>query len=103
MAFEFRKSTLTDIPTLLHMAEEAKKTMRQSGNLTQWSDGYPSDEVFRNDIGKGVSYVIEENGVAVGTFAFVPVSSFVRDSGAKMTTASIPMPPSTCPRSVIFT
>ena len=72
MAVEIRKSTLTDIPTLLHLAEEAKKTMRQSGNLTQWSDGYPSDEVFRNDIGKGVSYVIEENGVAVGTFAFVP-------------------------------
>ncbi len=67
-----RKSTINDIPTLLEIAEEAKQTMRESGNLKQWTDGYPSADVFRQDIEKGVSYVVEEDGTVVATFALVP-------------------------------
>jgi len=46
--------------------------MRESGNLKQWTDGYPSAEVFGYDIAQGVSYVVEEEGACVGTFALVP-------------------------------
>ncbi len=66
-----RKSLLAEIPVLLQIAEEAKLTMRESGNLKQWTDGYPSAEVFRQDIARGVSYVVEQNGQAVATFALV--------------------------------
>ncbi len=67
-----RKTTINDIPTLLEITEEAKQTMRESGNLKQWTDGYPSADVFRHDIEKGVSYVVEDNGAVVATFALVP-------------------------------
>ncbi len=46
--------------------------MRESGNLKQWTDGYPSADVFRQDIAQGVSYVVEEEGVVVATFALIP-------------------------------
>jgi len=67
-----RHSTPDDIPTLLDIAEEAKITMRESGNLNQWTEGYPSAEVFLQDIHQGVSYVVEQEGTPVATFAFVP-------------------------------
>lgn len=66
------KSVETDIPVLLSLAEEARRTMRECGNLNQWINGYPSAEVFRQDIERGVSYIIKDNGNPVGTFAFVP-------------------------------
>ncbi len=67
-----RKTHTEDIPALLEIAEEAKQTMRESGNMKQWTDGYPSAEVFREDIQRGVSYVVERKGQAVATFALVP-------------------------------
>lgn len=47
---------------------EAKRKMRASGNMGQWTGGYPSDEVLRNDIERGFSYVVEENGRMIATF-----------------------------------
>ncbi len=67
-----RPSTQADIPTLLQIAEEAKQTMRESGNQHQWTDGYPSAEVFREDILRGVSYVVEREDKPVATFALIP-------------------------------
>ena len=46
--------------------------MRKSGNIHQWSDSYPSSSVFKNDISKGNSYIIEEDDKAIGTFALIP-------------------------------
>ncbi len=46
--------------------------MRESGNLKQWTDGYPSADVFRQDIEKGVSYVVEQDGKVAATFALIP-------------------------------
>ncbi len=46
--------------------------MRESGNLKQWTDGYPSAVVFSKDIEQGVSYVVEDNGEVVATFALIP-------------------------------
>lgn len=71
---KIRLSTPADVPTLLHLAQEAKKTMRQSGNTKQWTDNYPSAEVFLADIERGGSYIIsdQETGQPVATFAFLP-------------------------------
>jgi len=67
-----RHSTTNDIPSLLEIAEEARQTMRESGNLKQWTDGYPSVEAFGQDIRQGVSYVVEQEGRVVATFALIP-------------------------------
>ncbi len=47
--------------------------MRENGNHGQWVGGYPSADVFLEDIARGCSYLIEaSDGTAVGTFAFIP-------------------------------
>ncbi len=74
MKRSIRRSTEADIPALLLLAEEGKKTMRHSGNMKQWGEGYPSAEVFMADIGREASYLVidDESQQAVATFAFIP-------------------------------
>ena len=67
-----RKSTLQDIPILMLLADEARGIMRKNGNMNQWINGYPTEEVFRRDIINGHSYLIEDEGEPTGTFAFIP-------------------------------
>ena len=69
-----RKATYDDIPALMRIFECAKGIMRASGNLKQWGDGYPSVDVVRRDIERGVCYVAsaDENGVIEATMAFIP-------------------------------
>ena len=72
MNYVIRKSNKEDIPIMLELADNARMIMRQSGNLSQWDNDYPSAEVFLHDIQCGCSYLIENNGIGVGTFAFIP-------------------------------
>ena len=72
MNYVIRKSNKEDIPIMLELADYARMIMRQSGNLSQWDNGYPSAEVFLHDIQCGCSYLIENNRLGVGTFAFIP-------------------------------
>lgn len=69
-----RKATYDDIPALMRIFECAKRIMRASGNLKQWGDGYPSVDVVRRDIERGVCYVASavENGAIEATMAFIP-------------------------------
>ena len=70
--FTFRHGTLADVPTLLRLAEAAKRTMRASGNQLQWIDGYPSASAFEADIEHHVCIIMEREGNPVATFAFIP-------------------------------
>lgn len=65
---KIRKSQLSDIPIMLEIIAEAKGKMRASGNFLQWTDGYPTEGVLRNDIEHGYSYVVEEHGELIATF-----------------------------------
>ena len=49
--YVIRRSTVADVDVLLALADEARATMRASGNMNQWVNGYPSREVFESDIG----------------------------------------------------
>jgi hypothetical protein len=60
---------MTDIMTVMNAA---KKIMRQSGNLHQWGEGYPSEVVITADIERNGGFVIEDDGKVVGYFAFLP-------------------------------
>ena len=69
----------TDIPEIMQVIEAAKKIMRQSGNMHQWADGYPSEAVIISDMEKHGGFVLEEGdgedqstGRIVGYFAFLP-------------------------------
>ena len=45
-----REARPTDITEVMQVMEAAKKIMRQSGNMHQWVDGYPSEAVVFKDI-----------------------------------------------------
>lgn len=47
---------------------EAKLKMRGCGNMHQWEGNYPSEAILENDIRRGFSYVLEDEGLVVATF-----------------------------------
>ena len=67
-----RKTLDTDIPTVMAIYDAARAFMREHGNATQWPVGTPSAEQLKSDIAAGGSYVCEEDGRVVATFAFLP-------------------------------
>ena len=64
---------------IMTVMDAAKKIMRQSGNMHQWEEGYPSEAVITADMEKNGGFVVEEDdgeyqssGKVVGYFAFLP-------------------------------
>ncbi|MDO4949818.1 MAG: GNAT family N-acetyltransferase [Bacteroidales bacterium] len=62
------KASIDDIPAMQLVFEAAKRKMRASGNMLQWTGGYPTEEILRNDIQRGFSYVICHKDCLVATF-----------------------------------
>lgn len=67
-----RTSWPADVGRIMEVFSAAKEIMRLSGNLCQWGEGYPSTDVIKADIERDGSFVIEDDGVIVGYFAFLP-------------------------------
>ena len=67
-----REAKPIDIPMILQVMDAAKRIMRQSGNMHQWGEGYPSEAVITSDIEKRGGFVIEDEGCIIGYFAFLP-------------------------------
>ena len=63
-----RKTTIADIPQLREIFDIARQFMANTGNPSQWVDGYPSDEQLTQDIENGDSYVVEKDDKVVATF-----------------------------------
>lgn len=63
-----RKSTITDIPRMMEIFAVARRFMKETDNPNQWADNYPSEDLLKEDIKSGDSYVcISENNI-VATF-----------------------------------
>lgn len=69
---QIRTATYDDIPVLMEIFRKARGIMRASGNLHQWNDSYPSEEIVREDIGHGHCIVLCEAGEVTATMAFIP-------------------------------
>ena len=65
-----RKTRTDDMDAVLNIYAEARKYMRESGNLEQWANGYPAREDVLSDIAEGASYVCEDGGEVVAVFYF---------------------------------
>jgi GNAT superfamily N-acetyltransferase len=60
----FRLSTLTDLPAIWDILQQAIARRKADGS-EQWQDGYPNLEVVQNDIEKEVGFVLTlENEIA---------------------------------------
>lgn len=64
----FRKSTEKDLKNIMKIINGAKEFLKEN-KVDQWQSGYPNEEVILLDIEKGYSYVLEDNGVIIGTTA----------------------------------
>ena len=65
-----RLSQIHDLPELMDIFSEARGTIAQLG-IDQWQNGYPSQPVIEEDIARGQSYVVEQEGAVQGTFVLV--------------------------------
>ncbi|RZJ53311.1 MAG: N-acetyltransferase [Flavobacterium sp.] len=65
------KAQSKDIEIILSIIGEARQIMRETGNMTQWDNGYPSSDVILNDIGNDEAFVCVQNEVIVGYFCFM--------------------------------
>ncbi len=66
-----REANPTDMTSIMQVMEAAKGIMRSSGNMYQWTDGYPSEDVILSDMEKGGGYVLEEDSQIVAYFALL--------------------------------
>lgn len=72
MMIKIRQSQIEELEMLMNLYEQGRCIMRKDGNMRQWTKGYPSEELIRQDIERGNSYIcINESGEVVGTFAFI--------------------------------
>lgn len=65
-----RNAKATELLEILKVYDAARDFMRESGNPTQWANGYPSEAVLTEDIEKNRLFVLEENGKIIGVFMF---------------------------------
>ena len=72
MSKTVRPAGNADIPSIMTILEAAKGIMRASGNMNQWVNGYPSEDVIADDISHGYGYVVEDGGAQEGYFAYIP-------------------------------
>ena len=78
-----RPTTYADLDALMAIFAYARAQMAADGNPTQWGDGYPTREQLENDIQRGVSYVMEQEGAPCATFVFIigddPTYQYIED------------------------
>lgn len=67
-----RKATYEDIPQMMDIFRRARLIMRACGNMHQWNESYPSEEIIRKDIDEGCSYLLcDEKDEIIATMAFI--------------------------------
>lgn len=68
---EIRKTRANDLSAIKDIYVHARELMRREGNDSQWVNGYPSEELVKEDIEKGNSHVITDGEVICGVFALI--------------------------------
>ena len=72
MSRSIRKAEPSDLAEIMQVIEAAKEIMRSTGNVQQWTDGYPSKAVILGDMERGGGYIVEEEEKIIAYFAFLP-------------------------------
>lgn len=70
MKHEFRKATLTEVPQIWEILQQAIKRRKNDGSA-QWQDGYPNEEIVKSDIEKGFAYVLTVDDEIAGYAAVI--------------------------------
>ena len=66
-----RNTTYEDLNTVMDIYARARKFMADNGNYIQWGPmNWPPEDLVRQDIANGKSYVCEDAGEIVGVFYY---------------------------------
>lgn len=65
-----RHALPNDLPRILSIYEKARTFMASYGNASQWANGYPQEELLRNDLQYRRLYVCTENDRLAAVFMF---------------------------------
>ena len=65
-----RKATPSDLTRIMELYDIGRGFMREHGNASQWSGGYPPVELVSEDVEKGICHVCEVEGKVEGVFVF---------------------------------
>ena len=60
-----------DLSVVMSIYDKARLFMRQSDNLHQWTNGYPTREIIKEDIALKQSYIIKKNDTILAVFTFI--------------------------------
>lgn len=69
---KIRHATTADVGRIMQVLAAAKQVMRRAGNVNQWINGYPNEAAVLRDMEQGGAMVVEDDGVVVAYFAFLP-------------------------------
>lgn len=89
--FLISRATFRDLEAVENIITAAKLALRERG-VDQWQDGYPEQEILREDILQGVSYCAYKDGQLAATFVLTTAHEAAYDAifdGAWLTSADI--------------
>jgi acetyltransferase, GNAT family len=66
-----RNAIESDLLEIKSIVDKARELMKASGNVNQWVDGYPSNEVLLSDIRNGNAYLLLRENKAVAYFTMI--------------------------------
>lgn len=66
-----RKTRPEELDAVMALYDRGRARMRETGNTQQWTNGYPSRSMIREDVRLGRSYVYEEAGTLHAVFALL--------------------------------
>lgn len=66
-----RPARESELPRLMELFDIARAYMRRNGNTVQWVNGYPSEDLIRQDIAQDRAFVVEEAGVVEAVFCYL--------------------------------
>lgn len=66
-----RPAAEADLPRIMALYDRGRAFMRAHGNAAQWINGYPSSELVKSDICRGVCFVCCIDGKIHGVFALI--------------------------------
>lgn len=69
-AYDIRHAQPEETEAILALCDHSRSIMRNNGNMTQWTNGYPSREQIAEDIRLGQGYVVASDRLE-GYFAFI--------------------------------
>ena len=69
----FRKTTVSDFPSIFRIYEQSVSFMKKEGNPTQWNDLETLKNHVGDDVNKGISYVLLDEGEIQAVFTLLEI------------------------------